>query len=532
MAAPVLNEELMKALLDGTYETQSMDVRHDDLSRWLMYNGNIKNIVFEAIKKEFKKPETVNELKERIIPLNIPQKIVNKLAHVYNEDPERKSADENESDQDLMDNLVQLMEFNTRQKEANRYYKLFKCNLQEMIVDDKGYPGLRNIPRHAYSVWSHSHVTPNIPDTFAKFVNFDKDRDKSRVIWWTDTQHIVTNGYGKIQEAEMAAMNNPDGINPYGVTPFIYINQDTYSSNPVPDDDLLRMGIVIPLLLSDLSYAIKYLSYAVVYTVGAGETDIPFSPNSIINFGYGPDGQKPEIGTVAPTVNIDGVLKLIESLVAMLLSTKNLSTSAISGTLSAANPASGVARALDSAESQEDKKDQQAVFWAAEKELWWKFAYKLYPVWRKARMLAAEVNREFSSTFDIKLKFREPQIVISERETIELSVYKIQNGLSTTKRELERIYPGLKDKDYDQMLLEIMEERAKQNEYTLAAAPPVAEEVAHRHSHMGTEADDGVGGLHDHEMLDGSGKTSTESYGEKHVHVLPDGSQSSLEAKV
>ena len=48
----------------------------DDFIRYLMYNGKLKGIIEQAIRKEFKKPETIDRLIHRIIPINFVQKII------------------------------------------------------------------------------------------------------------------------------------------------------------------------------------------------------------------------------------------------------------------------------------------------------------------------------------------------------------------------------------------------------------------------------------------------------------------------
>lgn len=462
MTMPILTEEFLKEKLDWVMAPMQMQLRSDDFDRFMMYNGATREIIERAIKKEFKKPETIEELIARLIPLNFPQKIINKLANVFNEGVIRTPVDENEIDQELIEAYEKSMEINSRQKEANRYFKLFKANLAELAVDDKGCPKLRNLPRHTYEVFSHSVVCPNVPDLYMKFLNFEKDPELQRFVWWTDDQHAITDGKGKFMHAEMLKMNNPDLINPFGVAPFIYINSSTYQVRPIPDADLLRMGIVIPLLLSDLAFATKYLSWSVVYSVGAGG-DIPFSPNSVIDLDFGPNGETPIINTVKPNVAITDTLELIEHLTMNLLSTKNLSSSGTGGKMDASNAASGVAKALDSAESQEDKKDQQAYFLKAEKEMWLKLKDHMIPAWRKMKLLSQECSSEFSKAFQPSIVFQEPKVIISEREQIEVSTLRIKAGLTTVRREIQKLNPDMDEGEIDLLIEEIRIEGINRN---------------------------------------------------------------------
>ena len=526
MPAPIVTEQFLIEKSDLIFSPVYARLRKEDQDRWLMYNGSIKGIVMEAIRKEFKKPETIIELENRLIPLNIPQKIINKLANVYLEPATRKSADQNELDQILLDSYIEALEINSRQKEANRYFKLFKRNLQSVYIGEDGYPGLRNLPRHTYEVFSHSPVQPEIPDTIVIIQNpSESDREKVRLHFWTDENWVITNGHGKPMADEMT--DNPEGINIYGKLPFVYINSSTYSVNPIPDDDLLRMGIIFPLLLSDLAYAIKYLSWAVIYVVGGSDQDIPFSPNSIIKMPFGPNGEIPEINTVKPEVDIDKVLTLIEFLVAVLLSTKNLSTSTIQGQLSASNLALGVSKALDSAESIEDKKDQQSFFARAERQLWNLLAKYMIPVWRKKRLLDQELNRDFSKTFKLEIHFQEPKSIISEKDQAETLVYKIDNNLSTWKDALKSIYPTYSDEQIEILMVEIMEDKQKRKNAQVQDLLPEMETPQGYHKHNGLKAAPN-GMLHNHEIDSGEGYSSTEEGDDDHQHEMPDGTLSGL----
>lgn len=366
-------------------------------------------------------------------------------------------------DQELVHEYEKFMSLNTRMKEANDYFKLYKCTLAEIALDDEGYPTLRNLPRHTYKVTSYSLVTPERPDCIGKIIIFDKDRKKERIAWWTDESHVITDGYGNVDEQMMLEMDNPDWINPYGILPFVYINSSTFSVDPIPNQDLLNLPPLIALILSDLAFAIKYLSWGTIYTVGAGDAELSFSPNSVIALDYGPDGQVPQINTVRPQIDIDQVLKLAEFLISMLLTTNNLSSSTLQGQLTSESAASGVSKALDSAESQEDKKDQQAYFRRAEKELWHKMAFFMVPYWRRNRLLASNINREFSKTFEINILFPEPQIIISERDMIELANMRVSSGWSTKKRELRRMNPDLDDSEIELLVQEIEDEEIKRN---------------------------------------------------------------------
>ena len=453
----ILTDKQLKYIAEEVCSSYRRDCRAEDYKRYLMFNGKTAEIIKEAIAKEFKNPETVNELIARLVPINLVQKIITKLAGVYVQAPLRKVEDESVSDSELMDEYVEELNLNQRQKEANRYFKLYKRNLQESFVDETGTPHVRNLPRHTYEVFSMSSLTPNRPDVVVKILEDDNILGKVKLAVWSDESHWIIDGGGNIKWEEMQEMDNMEGINPYGALPFVYINESSDSVDPLADDDLLRMAIAIPLLLTDICFATKYQSWSLIWTVDYDGV-IPSNPNSVVSMQSG-DERKPEIGQIKPEVDTDKVITLVKTLVAVLLTTKNLSVGALKMNLDSSDVASGISKMIDSADSVEDKNDQQAFFEKAEKDLWQLLAHKMIPYWRANNMLKDELNKEFSSNFEMDIFFMNPKVMISEMEQIEISKARLDAGFSTLDYELSQIYPQLTAEQRQELAMNIEEEK-------------------------------------------------------------------------
>lgn len=438
----ILSEKLLKTIAEEVCSTHRRDARLEDYKRYLMFHGKIAEILKEAISREFKKPETVNELISRLTPLNIMQKIITKLAGVYVQAPLRKVQDESVSDSELMDMYTEEFSLNQRQKEANKYFKLYKRNLQELYVDEFGTPHVRNLPRHTYEVFSFSSLTPNRPDVIVKILNDDKDRKKMRLAAWSNESHWIIDGQGAVLTDKMQEMNNQEGVNPYKKMPFVYINESSDSVDPLTDDDLMKMSIAIPLLLTDICFATKYQSWSMIWTLNY-DGDVPSNPNSVISMTATIDEQRPEIGQIKPEVDTDKVISLVKTLVAVLLTTKNLSVGAVKMNLDSSDAASGISKMIDSSDSVEDKSDQQSFFEKAEKQLWDLLAFNMIPYWRENGLIKPELDREFSDAFEMDIFFMQPKVMISELEQVEISKARMDAGFSTLDYELSQIYPQL-----------------------------------------------------------------------------------------
>lgn len=453
----ILSENLLKEIAARVNDPARCMARMEDYKRFLLFNGSTKEIIKQAISCEYAKPETVEELSNRIIPINICTKIITKLSGVYTQEPLRRVSNRSASDTELMEEYVEYMCLNQRMKEANRYFKLFKRNLMEIYVGDEGEPYVRNLPRHTYEVFSYSSVSPNRPDVIVKIVKDDKDPSKQILHVWTNESYVIIDGRGTVKEA----MNNP-----YAKLPFVYINESSFSVDPIPDDDLMRMAIAIPVILTDICWATKYQSNSIIWTIGDVGT-IPSSPNSVVSMKYGPDGQSPEIGQIKPEVDTDKVISMVQTLVAMLLSTKNLSVNTVQANLDASNVASGISKMIDNAESVEDKKDQQEYFRKAEDDMWELLSKYLVPFWRNNNLLKPELNKEFSAQFEVDVYFVEPKVLITEQEQIDISKARLDAGFSTLKMELENLYPQLNEEQIEELIIDIEEENKKKQEKTI-----------------------------------------------------------------
>lgn len=455
-----LTQNLIKTICEDINSSQKISLRAQDFKRFKMLEGNSQEIIKEAIFSEFKDKQAIMEMSSRIVPLNITEKIIKKLSHVYLEDPVRMPKMLDDVDSALIYG-VESCGLNLAAKEGNRYFKLFKRNLEEIYLEN-GKPKVRNLPKHTYEVFNFDKSIPTKVDVVAKLLHMPQDRKEQRIVLWSDESHFIVDGSGKILADKMLAMGNEKGINPFGKIPFNYTNQASYSVNPLPDDDLLRMSTIIPILLTDLLFATKYQCWGVIYTVGMGNEKIPFQPNTVIQTDFTADGKAPEINVVKPDIDSEKVISIVESLLSYLLSSKNLSANTIIG--KHVDTASGVSKILDSAELMEDKKDQQEVFRQSEKRRFEILAKYLMPYWKKTGQLEGDFAKlEFSKDFELSIHFKEPKVLMSDKEKIELSSLKIDKGFSTFERELKEIYPHFSEDQIQELVDEIQSQVSNQS---------------------------------------------------------------------
>lgn len=455
------NLNLEKATQTLKSDSNSKRIR-DDHMRFMLYSGKLRETVEQAISSEFKTKKNITEMIHRIVPLNITHKIVDKLAKIYTQQPIRNPAIKNDNDSGLISLYADSMNIDSFMKYSNELFKLHKHVLLQPYLDSTGIPRLRIIPSQQFTLVGIDPINPERPTAVIIHLKPDEEKDEDkRFAYWDEEFHYIIDGKGDIVQDEMIAMGNPEGINPFGVLPFVHINESLDMLIPISDDDLKAFNVIICVLLTDLCFGLKYQTWSVFYIIGAKERKIEMGPAATIELPFDPEtGNKPEVGTVKPDMDSDKMLTVIEFLVASLLSTKNLSAGQVSGKLDVKNAASGVSKLLDQAESMEDRNDQIDFFRTAEEKLWDLLANNMLPYWVESKKIHSDYTGVFSSDFELSIIYPEQKIILSVDERIRVQVLKLKNGLTTLKRALQEINPDLDGDEIDELIKEIQTEKA------------------------------------------------------------------------
>lgn len=457
--------DLSEALLSPT----RMQKRKLFYQMHMMYEGGGRSLIEAKIKQEFADPKAVEELSGRLVTINLMKKIIDKSAGVYNETPSRIVVDENESDEELLEIYEDALRINMIQKESNRHIKMYKRCMKKFYVDGKGRPRSLVKPAHTYEVFNLGNPDPVCPDVVVEIVKDAPKAEDMVLHFWSDESFWITDGKGVVKLEEMTNLLNA-GVNDIGALPFEYRVTSSTDIDPIIEDDLLYLCITLPIVITDLFFALKYQCWSIIYTINAkAGGNINLNPSSIVEL-QGDPGLTPEIGQIKPQVDTDKVIKLVEFVVNMMLSAKGLSTGTLSGSRSR-DVESGVSKMLDSADVVEDKRDQQDLFLIDESDVWDKLSQKMIPYWRIKRMLSTKFDTEFSPDFTVAVVFKEPKAMISPRERVELGVLKITNGLMTRKQFIQDDNPDWTENMVEAYLQEIDEEKDAQT-------PPVDPNLA------------------------------------------------------
>lgn len=426
---------------------------------YLMYEGGGRDLIEAKIKQEFSDPKAVEELSGRLVTINFMKKVIDKSAGVYSEAPVRMVVDENEADEELLELYEDSLRVNMIQKESNRHIKMYKRCLKKFYTDEKGRPRALVKQAHAYEVFNLGNQDPVCPDVVAELIKDAVKLEEMEIHWWSDESFWITDGTGAVKIDNMAALMN-SGVNEVSALPFEYRVTSSTEINPPVEDDLLYLCITLPIVITDLFFALKYQCWSIIYTINAtsGGKQINLNPSSVVELAGDP-GQTPQIGQIKPQVDTDKVIKLIEFVVNMMLSSKGLSKSTLSGATTS-DVVSGVSKMIDSADIIEDKKDQQDLFLVDETDMWEKISKYMIPYWRVRRMLNYKFDTEFSPDFLVAVIFKDPKAMITANDRVTIGIAELGAKLTTRKKYLQEKYPDWNETMIDEFIAEIDAETA------------------------------------------------------------------------
>lgn len=421
-----------------------------------VYEGALIKYVEKSLQTQLS-AQPYMDAKERIPGINIIRKVVNKLSRIYLEPPMRVPVDP--EDKEILDYYTNSMHLNSFMHDSNVFFNLCKNSALEPFIED-GEPKIRVIPSHQFLVMSDDIVNPTRPTVFIKCMGqrytstFSPDTNQEttqlvNVYWlYTDTEFLAIDETGAVQEEDM---QGTEGVNPYGKIPFIYVNRSRYQLMPNPDTDMLRMGILIPILLADINFAAKYQTFSIVYGIDLDVENLNFGPNALWNFKSDAQGIKPEVGTIKPSADLIEMIQSIQNQLGMWFETRDLKATTV-GNVQVENAASGIALLIQNLDTSEDRKVQTRYFQAAEQDLWTLLAKNMHPYWVEAGLIDYP-----GAWMDDKVivKFPEIRPLKTEQELITNVVMKLGEGLVSRRQALQEVYPDFTEVQIDSLIKEI-----------------------------------------------------------------------------
>ncbi|HEV8043812.1 MAG TPA: hypothetical protein VGP38_01445 [Rubrobacter sp.] len=430
-----------------------------------IFEGNLLDYIIADLKSELS-PQSFEQILHRIPPINLLRRVVDKLSKIYQQAPARTVLDGTEADVKLLGWYERKMGINRTLNQGNEFFNLFKNCLLQPFVNGKGQPRLRAIPSDRFVTLSRDSDDPTRPTHTILLAGTRRDPSGAMVdlyYGYTDEEIVIFNSKNEVETAMMAELGNPEGSNRFGKMPFVYVNRSLNCVMPKQDTDTLVMTKLIPVLLADLGFAVKFQAFSIMYGIDLDDEGLKMAPNAFWRFKSG-DGEKtPSIGSIKPQVDIDQVLGFIQAMLSIWLQSKNIRPGSV-GQMTEDNFSSGISKLVDEMDTSEDRQKQVEFFKPAEEELWDLVMHHMHPYWSENGLIDTAGAR-FTDTAKVETNFAEQLPLVRRGELVKDLSAEVQAGFTTKKAAVAKLNPQWTQAEVEAHMEEIKAEKA-------AATPP------------------------------------------------------------
>lgn len=427
--------------------------------------GNVKGLLEERMLEDLGR-KSFGAARTRQAPINVFRKIVDKLTKIYDNPVIRTVEGGTEQDEKLLAWYEDILKVNRKFGKNNENYNAYLYGLLQIgLTDPKPgsftrTPFVRSVPNHQFLIYNTSRTDPTTPDVIIVCMGQKKD-SKGQVQYlyyvYSDSQFIIMDQSGDIL-SDLMANQELDGINPYGVTPFAYANGSQDCVMPSIQTDNKDMTLLIPLLLTDLNYAVKFQAFSVFVGIDIDDKQVEFSPNSILLFQTKPGGEKPSFDVVKPSIDISETLSLASSQMSLWLSSKGIRPGQI-GQIGVDQLSSGISKMIEESDTFDSIKKQITIYEEFEATFWEKLLKDIHPQWVAAGIV--ENKTIFTPSARVVTKFTKPVPMQSRGDLVKDLEAEVLAGFTSKKRAIQILNSELKEEEIEELMEDIESEAPK-----------------------------------------------------------------------
>lgn len=426
-----------------------------------IFEGNLFCYLDRAMKESLSE-ESYKQAKDRIAPINVFRKIINKVACIYTIAPSRLIENGSEGDKELLSNYEKELDVNALMDDGTDLFETSRSCLIQPFVENKK-PKMRVIPNDRFFVASNNVVDPTEP---THIVTFDILGPENVIFYaYTKDEFLIFNNKKEVL-TEMMANLGLDGTNPYKELPFVYANSSRLALMPKPDKDSLRMAILIPLLLSDLNFALKFQCFSIVYGINVNDENLKMAPNAFWRMNSDPTGGPPEIGVIKPSADFQQAMGLIGTELSMWMDTRGIRAAGV-GQANPENFSSAVSKMVDEADTTEARLALAEYFSDIESKFWKLFMHTMLPYWKEKGLI--ETNAAFSPEAEVRVSYQIIEPVKPRAVMVQDLKVEVEAGFMSRKMAMKKLYPDLDDKEIQKLMDEIDAEKKANLEAQQAA---------------------------------------------------------------
>lgn len=318
-----------------------------------------------------------------------------------------------------------------------------------------------------------SAVSRNMKDETIANSPRDAGADKAvEYIWWTGKYHLTCDSNGKLIPEKSGKPGSPEGggavgpLNPIQRMPGAVVAADQDGSFWAQGgEDVVDGTIIVNLNITDMLSILHMQGWGQLVVIGQNlaKKDFHVGPQVALELSYGAEeaASPPTAQILQHDPHTEEHLRALEVIVALLLTTNNMSVKSVSAKLDVSTIASGLAKMVDEADVMDDISEDQQYFAGIELQLLgvadaWLEAY------RPTRLLLPELlETQHFEAVQITVKFHNVEQVITEEERLKNLEARKRLGIDTMVDLILKDNPGMSKEDGEKKLLEILLERAK-----------------------------------------------------------------------
>ena len=449
--------EQLRKKIGSEWENDDNNRRDNCKTLSELYEGAIRKHVEARIKDEIKDAKERWEISRRILEIDIVKRIVDKLAKAYAQNPMRRISGGVENDQVMLDWYLQNINFDKIGQSIDKNYNNYKESLAQCLFHIKTQiPMVKLWEPSEYIVVSDDSQDESNPTVFVTY--HGKNEQKEVMLFCTtDSEVWIQNVRGDLLQDAMNNIENLDGINMYGKLPYIYAKRSNIAVMPYPDESMISVATLFPMLCGDINYAIKYMSYAMIYGVNVKEEMIKRGPNAFFNLLPFDENSpnKPEVGVLKPDIDIKEVFDGIMMQLQLWLNSRGISASILG--YNSSGISSGVSKMIDEADVSNMITQNQEIYRKFEKDMFDFIMHNGHDLWKINNPTMPQST--FSPGCYVETIFPKVEVIKSRDEIIKEVTEELKIGLTSKKRAIKRLNPNMSDEEIEELLEEISEEK-------------------------------------------------------------------------
>lgn len=516
----LLSEEIRRYIIKNEiYGEENRERKAQALRRHEILKGKSKKWVMFGIEKEGFRPETVEQMRSRASNIPVARKINNKVSQAYSGGVTRtlgepvKQSDGSlltNIDQMAMDDLYDILDFNTHMKKVDRFRNGFQnciagivpvLNADESLPDKPKY----DLKFQVLAPWKYDVIEdPNDPTKILAviiseftericFKSFDdaiagangvrtrlslseylsdgydqaiadapEDAEQNeadrRFIWWTSRYHFTTDIRGRI--VGNASPNNLENF--INKMPWVNFAKDQDGSFWAEGgDDIFETDLLINKKQTDCNFIqfIQGWGQMVVDAEGELPKRMVGGPDNAWIF-QRPSGAAPaQVTYVSSNPPIQDWMDNIRMILALCLSTNNLSTRNIAAKLDVVSAPSAVSLMVENSELVPDVEDNQAYYQDKEPCMLEVATAWFNPYQKNGWLTKTYDGIEQIKNSDLQVKFHQVKPPISEKEVLEIMKMEKELGVVTLIDLLKKREPDLTDEQAREKAQALYEEK-------------------------------------------------------------------------